>query len=287
MNPFKVFIQSNIFISLAAVSLTVETQVQLGMKPHWDIYLLFIFFAVLFEYNLHRLLSVHTNQQSPKAKYLLRTRGIREKIYFQIFFSGVGFFCSALFLKPEALFIFAPIAMLTIIYSILIFDNKNQISGLRKIPFLKNILISVVWAAATVVLPFVESTVKFSALEVFVLFVERFFFIIALSIPFDIRDMAADKRSGLKTVPILLNAQKSLNISYFSLATFLIISLFHYLNQQNWFIVAAFGISAASTSLFIRLKYFRNTKWYYEGILDGTIVLQAILVLAFYFITHN
>jgi len=287
MNPYKTLIQSNIFIALAAVFLTGETQLQLGLKPHWNTYLFFIFFAVLFEYRFHQLLSVLTNQLIPKMDDDRQLPEIRKKIYFMVFFSGAGFFCSAFFINIEALFIFIPIALFTLLYSILIFGNEKHVFGLRKIPFLKNLLIALVWSAATVFLPVFQSAQKFSFLDVFAIFLERFFFIFALSIPFDIRDMAADKQSGLKTVPILLNTQKALIITYLSLGTSLIISVYHYSIRQEWFMITAFSISALSTSLFIGIKYFRNLTWYYEGILDGTIIFQAILVFVFYFITHS
>lgn len=287
MNPLRTLIHSNIFIALAAVSLTVETQIQLGMKPHWNTYFLFIFFAVLFEYNLHQLLSVQTKQEATKKGFERRMPGIRKKIYFKVFISGVGFFCSAFFVNEKVLFIFVPIALLTILYSILIFCPEKHVSGLRKIPFLKNILIAVVWSAATVVLPVFQSIDKFYFNDIFLIFFERYFFIFALSIPFDIRDMEVDKQSGLKTVPILLNTQTVLNISYLSLGTFFMITLFHYQIPKEWFLVAALGISALSTYLFIRLKTFRNLSWYYEGILDGTMFFQGLFVLAFYYFTCN
>lgn len=34
--------------------------------------------------------------------------------------------------------------------------------------------------------------------------VERFFFVFAITIPFDIRDIEADKQAGLKTIPLLI-----------------------------------------------------------------------------------
>jgi 4-hydroxybenzoate polyprenyltransferase len=287
MNPIRALIQSNVYIALAAVALTWETQVQLGLEPYWNAYLFFIFFAVLFEYSFHRLLSILTSRFPQKIDNEPGIPVVRKKIYLMTGFSVVGFFCSACFVNFEVLFIFIPVALLTLLYSILIFGNEKQVSGLRKIPFLKNLLIAVVWASATVFLPVFQSTQKFPIIEVFAIFMERFIFIFALSIPFDIRDMAADMQSGLKTVPILLNSQKATNISYLSLTIFFLISVIHYPVRQEWFLLIAFGISALSTSLFIRIKSLKNLNWYYEGILDGTIIFQAILVFVFYFITHS
>jgi 4-hydroxybenzoate polyprenyltransferase len=287
MNPLKALIQSDIYITLAAVALTWETQVQLGLEPYWNAYLFFIFFAVLFEYSFHRLFSVLANRMTKEFHDEDQIRRIQKKIQFMVGFSGVGLFCSAFFVNTEVLFIFIPIALLTLLYSFLIFGNKKRVSGLRKVPFLKNFLIAIVWSTATVFLPVFQSSEKFSKFEVFVLILERFFFIFALSIPFDIRDMQADKQSGLRTVPILLNTQRATNISYLSLATFLMISVFHYPVHQEWFLVIAFGISAISTSLFIHSKSLKNRNYYYEGILDGTILFQAFLVFVLYFITRN
>lgn len=279
MNPTKVFFQSNIFISLAAVSLTMETQVQLGMKPHWQPYLLFIFFAVLFEYNLHRLLSVMVDGETSNR---LKS-GTRKEINFLVFASGAGLFISGFFVKGEILVAFIPLALLTILYSILIFGNKNDRFGFRRIPFLKIFLIAFVWSFSTVLPPFIQFPENFDMIHAALIIVERFFFIFAIAIPFDIRDMEADRCVGLKTIPLLLNENKAITLSYLSLLVFFLISFFHYHFLSDWFIIGALGVSALSTYVFIRMKNFRNRNWYYSGILDGTIILQGLLVMVFYY----
>ena len=86
MRLIAAFIQSNIYISLAAVALTVATQVQLGMRPQWHPYLFIIFFATLFEYNLHRLITVLTNKDALKSE---KHRWVNENLK--------AFICSFLF----------------------------------------------------------------------------------------------------------------------------------------------------------------------------------------------
>ncbi|HXU27354.1 MAG TPA: hypothetical protein VN698_08990, partial [Bacteroidia bacterium] len=44
--------------------MTIETQIQLGMHPQLHPYLFLIFFATLFEYNLHRLITILTNKKA-------------------------------------------------------------------------------------------------------------------------------------------------------------------------------------------------------------------------------
>ena len=64
MKSFSFLIDSNIYISFAASMLAFETQIQLGMKPQLHPYVFIIFFATLFEYNIHRLILVLTNKDA-------------------------------------------------------------------------------------------------------------------------------------------------------------------------------------------------------------------------------
>src|SRR5690606_39484239 len=69
--------------------------------------------------------------------------------------------------------------------------------GLRTIPFLKLFLIAFVWAGSSIGLLLV---VHHSLIQYQLLFFSVFFFVIGITIPFDIRDKSTDE-SGLKTIP--------------------------------------------------------------------------------------
>jgi 4-hydroxybenzoate polyprenyltransferase len=110
---------------------------------------------------------------------------------------------------------------------------------------------------------------------------ERFLFVFAITILFDIRDLEADKHAGLKTLA-KLGENKAMNLSYLLLMASFLISFFHYQNLNDEFIIWALAISTAITFLFLRLKKIRNLHWYYYGILDGTMLLQGVLVYMFF-----
>ena len=287
MKLIKTLINSNIYISLAAVFLTIETQIQLRMKPQWHPYLFIIFFATLFEYNLHRLITVVTNKEALNSD---KHKWVRENLkgfYLLVFLSVTGFVCVAFLAKKEVLIALAPIAAITVFYSLPIFGNKRTIFRLREIPYLKIFLIAFVWASSTILLPIIQSGNTFDRTQVVAIFVERFFFVFAITIPFDIRDIVADKQAGLKTIPLLLNENKSLAISYLSLFVFFIISFFHYQMLDYWFIILPLSISALTTLMFLNSKKIRNVTYYHYGILDGTMLLQGLLVLMFYYLNIN
>ena len=287
MKLIGALIHSHIYISLAAVSLTVSAQIQLGMKPQWHSYLFLIFFATLFEYNIHRLVTVLTNKEALNSEKYHWIRENLTEFYILVFISLAGFIGSVFLVKKEVLIAFAPLAILTLFYSIPVFGNKKQLFRLREIPYLKIFLIAFVWSSATILLPVIQSDEIFRTGHIVTMLVERFFFIFAIAIPFDIRDMETDKNGGLKTIPHLINEKKAMAISYLSLLLFFLISFFHYQSQNEWFILVALGLSALTTYLFLRSAKIRNTSWYHHGVLDGTLILQGFLVLVFYYLTHS
>jgi len=280
----KTLINSNIYISLAAVFLTIETQIQLGMKPQWHPYLFIIFFATLIEYNLHRFITVTTNKEALNSD---KHKWIKENLkgfYLLVFLSVLGFVCVIFLAKKDVLIAFAPIAAITVFYSLPIFGNKRTIFRLREIPYLKIFLIAFVWSFSTILLPIIQSDITFNNTHVIVMLLERFFFVFAITIPFDIRDIEADKQAGLKTIPLLLNENKSLVFSYLSLIIFFLISFIHYQQLNYWFIIFPLLISTFTTFFFLYSKKIRNLPFYHYGILDGTMFLQGLLVLVSYYV---
>ncbi|MDD2304804.1 MAG: UbiA family prenyltransferase [Prolixibacteraceae bacterium] len=281
MRIIAAFIQSNIYISLAAVALTVATQVQLGMHPQWHPYLFIIFFATLFEYNLHRLITVLTNKEALKSE---KHRWVNENIkafYLMVFISIVGFGVVALLAKKEVLVTFTPIALITVLYSIPVSANPKHLLRLREIPYLKIFMIAAIWSASTILLPIVQSSETFSQTHIFAMLSERFFFILAITIPFDIRDLEADGQQELKTIPMLLGEKNSLKLSYFLLSVFLLSSAFHYAPEKEWMILWAMCLSGITTYFFLKMDYFKRMPFYHYGILDGTLLLQGIMVIIF------
>jgi len=257
------------------------------MKPQWHPYLFIIFFATLFEYNLHRLITVVTNKEALNSEKHQWVRENLKKFYFLVFISVAGFITVAFMAKKEVLITFTPIAALTLLYSVPISGNRKHLFRLREIPYLKIFLIAFVWSSSTILLPVIQSDDTFSCSQVTIFLAERFLFVFAIAIPFDIRDLEVDKQEGLNTIPMLMTEKKALLLSYFALLGFFLISFFHYLKLNNWFIIWALGISAATTFLFLRARNIRKLSWYHYGVLDGTMLLQGLLVLVFYYFTCN
>lgn len=206
----------------------------------------------------------------------------RIKFFLTALFLGAGVVVAAFLTQTNVLLTFLLLGLLTLFYSGIGSGKKKYTFKLREIPYLKIFLISFIWSVSTILLPVIQAGNEIFTAPVILLLAERFLFIFAIAIQFDIRDMKEDRDSGLKTIPILIQPQKALIVSHLALAVSFVISAFHYSLQTNWFIINALCISVLTTYLFIKLQFFNNLEKYYYTILDGTLVLQGGLVLVFY-----
>ena len=283
MKLFYFSINSNIFISLAAVSLTFATQVQLGMQPQLHPYLLLIFFATLFDYNVHRLITVITNKEALNSQ---KHRWVKQHLYFfylVVATSVFGFLWTIFYADPKVLIALTPIALITLFYSVPVFKNKKSIFRLREIPCLKIFLISFVWSASTIFLPVIQSARTFTKATILAMLLERFLFVFAITIPFDIRDMQADTRQRLKTIPLLIGKKNSMIVANTAIVLFLAVCMLHYNSLSLMWLNCAFSLSAVSTLFFMNNKRLQANEYYHYGILDGTMLLQGLFVLAGYY----
>tara|TARA_B110000977_G_C11062147_1_gene486405 strand:- start:880 stop:1734 length:855 start_codon:yes stop_codon:yes gene_type:complete len=164
----------------------------------------FVFFSTLFAYNFMRLVRVDSML---KEGYSIRHKSIYIYKYSLWFFT----FLSALFALLFFIKIYEPIfytvlilAIISISYSLPIYKKEESWFRLRDLPSVKIFLIASVWATVTVILPMQISVVSIDWLKV----LERFLFVFAITIPFDIRDLRFDAE-GLGTLPQIFGVNKA------------------------------------------------------------------------------
>ncbi len=146
---------------------------------------------------------------------------------------------------------------------------------LRDIGLVKIFLIALLWAVTTAWLPLIGSGKEVPYLQL----LARFVFIFSITLPFDIRDMDYDKLVGIRTIPILLGVEVSKNISMVCLVLFVGLSFveFMMLAEQPGIFIAMLLSAIAAATLVMRTNK-ANKDLYYLGLVDGTILLQVVLV---------
>ena len=109
--------------------------------------------------------------------------------------------------------------LLVLLYSIPVFPNERN---LRSLGFIKVLLVALIWTGITVFLPVLESGFPLNW-DVMVLLAQHFLLVIALIIPFEIRDVRLDPPE-IKTIPkrIGIKRTKFLGITLIVVSYFMV-----------------------------------------------------------------
>jgi 4-hydroxybenzoate polyprenyltransferase len=271
------FIYGNLLISVAAASLTWVSGVLLGGVVRWEIIVL-VFAATLFIYNFDRLLVLKSmaGLKSERHIWIVRNAGYLISL---VVLSVICMGYLAFSLNWEEIAYLGHLGLVSVLYSLPLFRHGEGKRPLRSFRGLKIFLIAYVWAATTAVLPALDLGKGLFDFHVILLFFERALFIFAVTLPFDIRDYKSDTHSGVVTIPHVLGVRKAKWLAYACTFVFMALSILHY-NHENW-MIAARMITGLATLLVIRYTDETRHEYYYTGLIDGLLIIQAVLVYAF------
>lgn len=230
---------------------------------------IFVGISTFLSYNIICFLKAKAYKKYPKKIWL-------QKNYKALLFLNiVGFFFWIFLLFNLPFFkilkvLFLPF-LLTFFYMIpLKLGNKNYY--LRNIPFLKIFLIAFSWSWVAVVLPFEILNLEWN-INYFCFFVQQFFFVFVLCLPFDIRDLKIDAKN-LKTLPQILGVQKTKILGYF-LAVFSFIFALKIWNT-SYFLAVFWGHILLVFSIFFAGK---NIKYYCSFWVEGVPIFYYLFLL--------
>jgi hypothetical protein len=282
---------SNLFIALCAVAMTLQTLFLLQQEWKTGLALLgLVFFSTWFIYALHRLVSwrkLNARLDIPRFQIIGNYQS-HIKIYagFAALMATICFF----YLKPRTQGALILPALLSLGY-VLPFIGKHQLR-LRDLPFIKIFLIAGVWSYVTVLLPLLETGIilQMDALYsitrlIIPLFLERALFIFIITLPFDLRDWKLDQHHAVKTVPTVLGPQRTIYLGLGLLLCWSLIVTVCY----PWPLFLATYATALWTGILLWYTLRTGTDggtvqvveddYYYTGLIDGTMIVQAVLVI--------
>ncbi len=163
--------------------------------------------------------------------------------------------------------------------------SKNGIGkqNIRKIGWLKPIIIGFTWAGITSIFPFVFNAMEAHQFIIFsntiiLLFIKNMMFVITLAIMFDIKDYASDYNQELKTFVVQFGLRKTI---FFILLPLTIVGLSSFLMVAQLEDFSSIKI-ILYTIPFIALLYVaysmkkRRSILYYLIIIDGLLLLKGI-----------
>ena len=177
-------------------------------------------------------------------------------------------------LHKVAWLLLIPLALLTLAYTTPIINTKASKIRVREIWLWKIFIIAAVWAGMTVILPAVElnGLNQFSNMLSWQLAIERGIFILAITIPFDIRDLANDAKKGVKTIPSVLGWKSSVLVSIGLLLVFVLTTFFR-LGTESPMLTAYLATTAITISV-VSLANPNRNDMYCSFWLEGTMLIQ-------------
>lgn len=185
---FDFYLDASIHVALAVLSLAGVSFLLMGARP--DIKLLgFIFFSVIVAYNFIKY-------GVEAYKYLIVSKPYHKLIQA---FSFLGFGLALLFLFDLDLELWWATGVLGLLSALYAVPLLPRAKNLRSLAGLKIFIVAFVWAGFTVLFPALDADLPLDR-DFWVLFLQRFLLVLALIIPFEIRDLQWDD-PRLRTLP--------------------------------------------------------------------------------------
>jgi 4-hydroxybenzoate polyprenyltransferase len=268
----------NIFIAFCALCMMLETYLVLDLSISYKStfpLLLIVFCSTFFIYNIDLFAeknNVPEISASDRLQWRIRHRSVIKMINI---FTGILILILSFFSTYQSFLFFVHLAVISLAYYFSFEIGSAKFTPLRKIPLLKAFVISYVWAGSSVLLPAIRNSISVGSSEVVQLFIERYLFLFALAIMFDIRDLSADHKN-IHTIPGLVGSFKTKIVSFVLLLVAGIIVLFHY---KDLYLICAFLLSFLIAAFFIYKAKADSGEYYFLLIMDGAMILQFILVL--------
>lgn len=195
---FAFYVFSNIHVGIAAYCLTKISFLQFDItnQPLAN----FVFFSTVLSYNFIRLFQL----DKLNSMMVIWIRANKRPLIVLNSLALVGSIYYFFNFRSSEIIVLLPFLLATIFY---VFPFKKKFAGLRNVPGLKLFLIAITWVGLTLFLPLFSAEVHTSQ-YVYIAMSQRFLFILAITIPFDIRDAQFDLPE-LNTLPQVLGVNTS------------------------------------------------------------------------------
>lgn len=270
---FDFILFGNIYVALAAIGLIQSTIIQLGITNHLFSYSLLAFFATLFIYNLQR---IFYSPQKDNSLHSIRRKWVFENQFSIKLLSIIGFagvVTTFFFNEFKIIFYLLPLLILSIAYFL-------PFIKLRQNPWFKLFSLAIVWTTVTALLPAVISNENLFSTNSILHFFARLTFIIAICIPFDIRDMEIDKAENIFTISQRFGENKARWIALiFMLLNILLITGEFMSEMFSAKVFIALLITAIINATIVFMSSSKRSEYFYTVLLDGTMILQGVVLL--------
>lgn len=257
----------NLIVSVSAGMLTWGFTNRMGLE-NGLCYGLFVLLGTLSVYNAQRLFKVRGSKHL--TPWLSWVKDHFTFVLILSLLSGAGTALTLVSLKPFSLL--SVIILLSVFFMGIFYVVRIGENNLRSIPFLKIHVIALSWALLLILFPLVNEE---HATSLIVVSAAHYLYILAVTIPFDIRDLQYDDQQ-YKTIPQVFGISGSKALALGALIGYFLLigTIFPELQSSIWFWCA----NLLTIGLILGAKK-ETSDWYYAGLLDGSISLVGLVYL--------
>lgn len=262
------YVFGNIHVSLAAYSLTKITFLQFNFQD--QALANFVFFSTVFAYNMIRYFQIDRINTSVALWFRSNKRGLLVLNFISL--------CAAIYYLlqfdwQDFLFL-TPFLMATVFY---VLPNSSSGRGLRNIPGLKLFLIGLTWTGVTFFFPLFVNDVVLTDVA-YLQGLQRFLFVLAITIPFDIRDISFDMEK-LSTLPQALGLSASKVLATIVLVFYALLDVWIY--GIDKLITGIDAILLCVTIVLVLFTTVHRNRYYTAFWIEGLPILWYVLYILF------
>lgn len=270
------YLFSNLHISFCAVALTEVTRILFNYHLRSELYV-FVFCGTFFLYNLQRLPAAFANAEIKREFKRHSWNTENRKLLLGISIIAAIAAAWAFFQLYTRTQIIALIpAALSVAYAFPAVFWKNKWIKLREIPGIKIFIVGIVWGMSCVWVPAAadDSFPQWSSPEVTIWMIACSLMIVAITIPFDIRDLYYDG-TRLKTLPAIFGLKKVKVIGIVLMllsvcGVFVMDNMSELVTIKHAIIYSAW---AGVTCAVIVMSHPERHEYYYSFLVDGLMIL--------------
>ncbi len=194
-----------------------------------------------------------------------------------------------LFLFPNQQAALIILGLVSLLYATPLLPSARGWIRLRDVGVTKPIVLGITWGLVTAWLPLIIPNENYLSLNVdengWLLILSRSMMVVALCVPFDVKDMAYDKATmAYPTLPVKFGVRASNYIAIGFSVLGLLLSLI-WISVDGWgnIMVIAMCLSTIINCILLFKVRASSPEWYYTLVLDGLLWLHAaIIIIALY-----
>ncbi|SNR62175.1 UbiA prenyltransferase family protein [Lutibacter flavus] len=265
---FDFYVFSNIHVALAGFCITKLSLLKFGINS--NLVPSFVGLSIIASYNFIRFYEIKKKRLSWFKSWFYRNKLLILSLSI-ISISVVIYITFFTDFNRNSLIILFPFALMTVFYVVPLFKLKGIEFSFRYFPAIKIFSIAIAWAGISVFFPLYEAEVTINSIVYFE-FIQRVLILIAITIPFDIRDVNSDFKS-LKTIPQLIGIEKSKIVGTVLLGLFLGFSLLN-----NDYLISDLRI-ALITGFFLWFTSDKKSKYYTSFWVESIPIIWLIITI--------